>query len=69
MSNPVGLAIHRSEDKVADLETSGFKTRAPLHSLSKPDNHLSYNTHLGSINGQAPEDGLSSQRHRRPERS
>jgi hypothetical protein len=63
-SNPVGLAIYRSEDKVTDLQTSGFETRAPLWSLPKLDDHLFYNTCMGSINEQAPDDGLSSQRHR-----
>jgi hypothetical protein len=67
-SNPVGLDIHQSEDKVTDLQTSGFEMRAPLCSLPKPDDHLSYNTRLGSINGQAPEDGLSSQIDRHLER-
>jgi hypothetical protein len=66
-SNLVGLAIDHSEDKVADLQTSNFKTRAPLHSLPKLDDHLPYNTRLRCINGQEPKHGLSGQRHHRPE--
>jgi hypothetical protein len=57
----MGLAIHRSKDKVVDLQASSLERRAPLRSLLKLDNHLSYNTCLGSING------LGGQRHHRPE--
>jgi hypothetical protein len=64
----MGFAIHRSKDKVAYLRSRRLKTGAPLCSLPKLDDHLSYNTHLGNIDGQAPENGLGGQRHRHPKR-
>jgi hypothetical protein len=58
MSNQMGLAIHRPKNKVTDLRARSLEMGAPLCSLLESDDHLSHNTHLGSINGEVLENGL-----------
>jgi hypothetical protein len=64
----MGLDIHRSKDKVVDLQSISLEIGALLCSLLELDDHLSCNTRLGSINGQVPENGLGGQRHHHPKR-
>jgi hypothetical protein len=66
MNNQMGWAIHRPKDKVTHLQARSLETGAPLCSLPEPSNHLSHNTCMGNINRQSLENGLDSQRHRRP---
>jgi hypothetical protein len=67
-SSQAFLGIHRSMDEVAHFQASSLEMRAPLCSLPKLENHFSYNTHLGTINGQAPKNGLAGQGHHHPKR-
>jgi hypothetical protein len=57
MSKKMGLAIHRPKDKVVVLRSRRLEMGAPLCSLLELDDHLSYNTHLGNIDGKVPENG------------
>jgi hypothetical protein len=60
--------IHRPKNKVMYPRAKSLETWAPIFSLLEPGKHLSHNTYLGNINGQAPQYELGGQRHCCPER-